>query len=188
VDSPHDVLDIPTGDGQMDLEAQLVQEVILARRLWLNLHVRAGVQRAGERERRLSSPTAFIASRATLTRLHWDPGDYVAIDFAPLYRFNERFAAGFTAGVFERARDRSRFLTPQDSIDLATRLGGPVAATLADQGTAYRRIRLGATLTYVGPAIEAGVSAERTVSARGGDGIPDATVFRIVLRLTRKLL
>ena len=192
LDSPNDALDVSTGDGQTDLEGQLVQELTLARRLWLNLSLRVGIQLVGERERRLAAPSAFLVSRAALSAVRWDPGDYLAADFAPLYRFNERFAAGFTAGALLRGRDRSSFLAAADSVAVATRLGVATPASVLDGGTSYRRFRLGFAMTYTGPTIEGGLSVEQTVSGRGDEGVetpvPATTLFRIVVRVTRKIL
>jgi hypothetical protein len=192
LDSPNDALDLSTGDGQTDFEGQLVQELTLARRLWLNLNVRFGVQFPGERERRLSPPTAFLVAQGALSPVRWNPGDYLAADFAPLYRFNEHFAAGVTAGLLLRGSDRSSFLTAADSMAVASRLGVPTPASVLDDGTAYRRLRVGFAMTYLGPMIEGGLSVEQTLSARGDPGVatpvPATTVFRIVVRMARKIL
>lgn len=186
LDSPHDLLDLATGDHQTDIEARLVQELVVGHRLWLNLAVRAAQQRPGTRERRVAPPTAFLVAQQTVTRLRWDPGDYVAVDFAPLWRFTPQFAVGPSLGLWSRARDRYTFVTPQDSLDLASRLGAPLSASVLDEQTAERWVRVGAAATYVGPSFETGFSVEQTVS--GADGRPPvATVFRIVLRTSRKL-
>jgi hypothetical protein len=186
LDSPHDATDLATGDGQTDVEAQLVQEVVLWRRVWLNLSVRAGVQRPAERERRVAPPEAFLVPRGATARLRWDPGDYVAADFAPLYRFGGRLAAGGTVSYWAQGRDRYTFLSPQDSADLATRLGAPTPAALLDRGSDVRRVRLGVALSYVGPDVEGGLSVEQTVSASGAP-VARATVFRIVMRASHRL-
>ncbi|MGH7674541.1 MAG: hypothetical protein ACREMV_04645, partial [Gemmatimonadales bacterium] len=181
-------LDLSAGDDQPDIEGQLIQELTVARRLWLNLSLRAAIQRPGTRERRVAPPAAFLVPAGAATTLQWDPGDDFAIDFAPQYRFTREFAAGLTLGYRTRGRDRYTFGAAQDSIDLAARLGEPTPASLLDQGTATQRLRLGVAVTYVGPWLEGDVAIERTVSAPEGSGpVPDATVFRIVLRATRKL-
>jgi hypothetical protein len=120
-------------------------------------------------------------------RTEWDPGDYVAVDVAPLYRFSEFFAAGVTVGYLARGRDRSTFATAEDSIGVATRLGSPVSAAVLDAGTDWRRTRVGLAVTYLGPAVDAGFSIERTVSVAGAAPVPAATVFRIVLRAAPRL-
>ncbi len=185
-DSTDDLLSLPAGDHQTDLEARLIQELIIGSRLWLNLALRAGAQRPGTRARRVAPAFAFLVPAQAAATLRWDPGDYVAADFAPLYRFAPQFAAGVTVGYWSRRRDHYSFLTAQDSIDLATRLGVPTPASVLDAGTSERWLRLGAAMTYVGPRFEAGFSVEQTVSGAGGR-VPAATVFRIVMRTSRRL-
>jgi hypothetical protein len=187
-DSPHDLFDIPTGDHQTDLEVQAAQELVVGRRLWLNAAVRVGRQLEGTRERRIGPPSTPLIPRAATALLNWRPGSYAAIDVAPLYRFGfaPTFGVGFTAGYWRKQPDHYRYRSAQDSIDVATRLGAPVAAGVLDAGTAERWVRLGVAMTYVGTDVEGSLSFERTVSGSGGGGrVPAATVFRIVMRTSR---
>lgn len=185
-DSPNDPFDLATGDHQIDLEGTLAQELTLWSRLWLNLSLRGGRQLPGERERRVGPIDQPFLPAAALARLRWDPGDYIAADFAPLYRFSPHFAAGVTAGYYSRQRDRYTFLSPADSTRLAAALGAPVSAAGLDAGTGIRLARLGFAVTYTGPWTEGGLSLERIVSGRGGP-VPAATAFRIVLRRSLRL-
>ena len=186
LDSPNDLLDVATGDHQTDLEARVTQELLVGGRLWLNLSVRAAQQRPGERERRLAPPEAFLVPFAARARLKWDPGDYLQVDVAPLLRLSRFFAAGMTASYYTRARDRYAFLSPQDSSAVAARLGVPVSPSVLEAGTAERRLRLGWAMSYLGPVFESGLSIEQTVSGRGSV-VPAATVFRLVMRVSRRL-
>jgi len=184
-DSPNDAFDLATGDHQTDVELRVAQEITLAHRFWLNLSVRAGQQRAGTRERRVApSGGSWLVSRNALSRLDWDPGDYVAVDFAPLLRLGGHLGAGVTFGYFTKGRDRYTFATAADSVDLATRFGAPLSASVLDAGTSERRMRIGAAVTYTGPNVEGGLSFEHTVSGYGGL-IPVTSVFRIVMRTSR---
>ena len=185
-DSPNDAFDVATGDHQLDLEGRLTQELTLANRLWVNLSLRGGRQLPGQRERRVGPAEQLFLPLGALARLRWDPGDYAAVDVAPMYRFSRTFAAGMTAGYYTQGRDRYTFLSAQDSTALAARLGGPVSAGVLDVGTAQRHARLGLAMTYVGSRLEGGFSVERTVSGAGGP-VPVATVFRIVMRQTIQL-
>jgi hypothetical protein len=184
LDSPNDLFDVPTGDHQTDIALRVTQEVVLARLLWLNLAVTATAQRPGTRERRVAPQTDLLVPHAALTRLDWDPGDALAVDFAPLLRFSDHFGVGMTAGYFTKRRDAYRFVSAADSVALATRLGAPRSAAVLDAGTSERRLRLGVAVTYAGPHMEGGFSIEQTVSGAGGR-IPVATVYRIVLRASR---
>jgi hypothetical protein len=185
-DSPNDPYDLSTGDHQTDLEVGLTQELTLWKRLWLNLSVRAARQLPGQRDRRVGPLDQLLLPATTLARLRWDPGDYVAADFAPMYRFSPHFAAGFTAAVYTQQRDHYSFLSPADSTALATQAGTPLSAAVLDAGTGIRVARLGLAVSYIGPRAEGGFSVEQTVSGAGGP-VPVATVFRIVLRQSLQL-
>ena len=183
-DSANDLLIQWIGDHQLDLEGQLIQELSVGP-LWLNAAVRAGMQRPGTRVRRVAPWDAFLVPAAATADLRWDPGDYVGVDVAPLVRLAPEFAAGFTAGYFSKARDHYAFQSPQDSVALATRLGLPTPASVLDQGTSQRWLRLGFAVTYHAGHVEGGFSIEQTVSGAGL--VPGATVYRLVLRATRRL-
>ncbi|HMH82715.1 MAG TPA: hypothetical protein VK531_07580 [Gemmatimonadales bacterium] len=183
-DSANDLLTQWVGDHQLDLEGRLMQELSVGP-LWLNVAVRAARQRPGTRVRRVAPWDALLVPAAATADLRWDPGDYVGVDVAPLVRLAPEFAVGFTAGYFSKTRDRYAFQSPQDSVALATRLGVPTAASVLDEDTAQRWLRLGFAMTYHAPNVEGGFSIEQTVSGAGL--VPGATVYRIVLRTTRRL-
>lgn len=183
-DSPNRLFDLSTGDHQTDIEIQVAQELTLVNRLWLNAFVRLGRQQPGTRARRVGPQATLLIPHAALATLAWDPGDYVAIDIAPMYRFSRVFGVGFTAGYWTQARDRYAYRSAQDSIDVATRLGAPVPAAALNVGTGVRWARLGAAMTYAAADVEGNFSVEKTVSGAGGL-VPVATVFRIAMRVSR---
>jgi len=182
-DSPNDPFDISTGDHQTDLEMRLTGEVTLLNRIWLNGSLRAARQFPGPRVRRVGPADDPFLPASTLALLRWDPGDYIAVDIAPMYRFSRRFSVGFTASYYTQGQDRYGFYSPKDSTALATQMGGPADLSVLDAGTAISYTRLGFALTYSGPRLEGGLSMQQTVSGAGGL-VPQATVFRIVMRQT----
>ena len=187
-DSPNNLFDIPTGDHQTDIELQAAVELTLLSRLWLNGSVRSVHQRPGTRDMRVGPQSELLHPHATLAKLNWDPGDYLAIDVAPMYRFSRFFGAGFTAGWYNKREDHYSYRSVQDSIDVATNSGAAVPADVLDRGTAVRRWRLGVAMTYVAPDVEGSLSFEQTVDAtaeEAGTRIPAASVFRLVMRLSR---
>src|SRR5207237_4336220 len=101
-DSPNALFDIATGDHQTDVELQVAQELTLFRRLWLNAMVRAARQQSGTRARRVGPQATLLLPHAALATLNWDPGDYIAIDAAPMYRVSTFFGAGVTVGSFPK--------------------------------------------------------------------------------------
>jgi hypothetical protein len=184
LDSPHDLFDLSSGDHQADLEAQAAQELIVADRLWLNVAVRAARQRSSTRERRVGPESQALLPRAATVVLGWRPGDYAAIDLAPLYRFHPTFAAGVTLGYFSKARDHYAYRSAADSVAVSNAYGSPMSASILNGGTSLRWLRLGAAVTYLGRDVEGSLSFEQTVSAAGGR-VPAASVFRLVMRTTR---
>jgi len=182
-DSPNDPFDIATGDHQVDVEGRFAGELTLLRRIWLNVAVRGGRQFQGDRVRRIGPADQPFLPSTTLASLRWDPGDYIGVDFAPLYRFSPTFAAGLTTGYYRQQQDRYTFRSPQDSVTLAAQIGAPVDLSVLEAGTAIRHTRVGFAVTYAGPRLEGGLSVERTVSGAGGR-VPVATLFRIVIRQT----
>ena len=186
--SPNDPFALSAGDHQTDLELGYIQEWTLAKRLWLNLNVRGGLQLAGQRERRVASPDLFWVLAAADARLDWKPGNYVAIDFAPMYRFAKTFSAGFTVGYYRQGLDHYTYPTSADSTALATRLGGPISASVLDPGTDRRFWQIGFAATYQGPIWETGFSVQQTVSGWGsGASVPAGTTFQIVFRTFHSL-
>jgi len=183
-DSPNNLFDLSTGDHQTDIEVQVAQELTVFDRVWLNALVRAGRQQPGTRERRVGPQSVLLIPHAALATLNWDPGDYLAIDVAPMLRVSKVFGVGFTAGYWTQQRDRYTYRSPQDSIAVATRLGAPVSAAVLDAGTGLRWARLGFAMTYAASGMEGSLSIEQTVSGSGGR-VPVATVFRIVMRTSR---
>jgi hypothetical protein len=183
-DSPNRLFDISTGDHQMDIELQVTQELTLLNRLWLNAMVRAGRQQAGTRARRVGPQSTLLIPHAALAQLNWDPGDYAAIDVAPMYRFTRTFGVGFTAGYWTQRRDRYTYRSTQDSVDVATRMGAPVSASVLDVGTGQRWTRLGVAVTYTSSDYEGSFSIEQTVRGSGAH-VPAATVVRVVMRTSR---
>jgi len=183
-DSPNDLFDLSTGDHQTDIELQVAQELTVFDRLWLNVLVRGARQQPGTRERRVGPQSVLLIPHAALATLNWDPGDYLGVDVTPMLRLSKAFGVGFTAGYWTQKRDRYTYRSPQDSIDVATRLGAPVSAAVLDAGTALRWTRLGVAMTYARSDVEGSFSIEQTVTGSGGR-VPVATVFRIVMRTSR---
>ena len=189
LESPHDLFDISTGDHQTDVEVQVAQELTLFDRLWLNALVRVARQQPGQRERRVRDQRPgpqgdWLVPRAATVVLDWDPGDYMAIDVSPMYRFSPNFGAGFTAGYWTKKRDHYAYRSAADSSAVLNALGAQTPARVLDAGTSERWLWLGVAVTYVGPDMEGSVSFEQTVTGSGGR-VPAATVFRVLMRTSR---
>ena len=183
-DSPNNLFDLSSGDDQTDMEFQGAGELLLFDHLWLNGLLRAGRQMPGTRSRRVGPQDELLLPAAALATLNWDPGDYARLDFAPMIKLGGEYAFGFTWGYYNKAQDRYTYQSAQDSIDIATRLGAPVSASVLNAGTDWRWTRLGIAMTYRSRYYEGSMSLESTVSGRGVL-LPAASVFRILMRTSR---
>jgi len=183
-DSPNNLFDLSSGDDQTDLELQGAGELLLFNKLWLNGLVRAGKQMPGTRSRRVGPQEELLLPVAALATLNWDPGDYARFDFAPMIKLGGEYAFGFTVGYYRQQQDRYTYRSTQDSIDLATRLGAPVSASVLNTGTDWHVTRLGVAMTYRSRDYEGSMSLESTVSGWGAL-LPSASVFRILMRTSR---
>jgi hypothetical protein len=185
-DSTLEVLDVSIADLGPGVEGRVIQELTLAKRIWLNLAVRVGTELTQTRAQRVAPFDAFLVPFQATTVLDWKGGNYAAIDFAPLYRLAPGFAVGFTVGYWTKAADHYSYRTTQDSMQLATQLGAPIPANVLDGGTSQQWVRLGGAVTFTGSAVEAGFSVEQTVSGEGGL-VPRAMVYQLRFRISRKL-
>jgi hypothetical protein len=186
-DSILEIMDLPIADHQTAYEASVTQELTIAHHLWLNLAVRAGTSLGTTRARRVAPVGAFLVPYQATTLLAWDAGDYLAVDFAPMYRLTPTFAVGGTVGYWTKTPDNYSYLSSQDSLNLASRLGMAVPASVLDESTRLEQVRVGLAVTYATPKIEGGFTVEKTISGEGGL-VPATTVFRIVMRIDWKLL
>ena len=183
-DSPNNLFDLSSGDHQTDVELQGAGELLLFDHLWLNGLVRAGRQMPGTRTRRVGPQEELLLPHAALATLNWDPGDYARLDFAPMIKLGGEYAFGFTVGYYRQKQDRYTYQSAQDSIDIATRLGAPISASVLNAGTDWHQTRLGIAMTYRGRDYEGSMSLESTVSG-WGVLLPSASVFRILMRTSR---
>jgi hypothetical protein len=186
--SPNDPFALSSGDHQTDIELGYIQELTLWKRLWLNLNARAGLQMAGLRDARVAPQGAFWVPAGAAARLDWKPGNYLALDFAPMYHFNKEFSGGVTVAYYRQGLDRYTYQSASDSVAVATNLGAPVSAAVLDPGTDRRMWQMGLAVTYQGPVWETGFSVQQTVSGWGaGASVPAATTFRLVFRAFHSL-
>ncbi|HUL49776.1 MAG TPA: hypothetical protein VLT79_07185 [Gemmatimonadales bacterium] len=185
-DTTLDFLGIPVADFEPGFEGRVLQELIVAKHLWLNLALRGGVQLPGTASRRVAPFDALFVPYQATTTLNWDPGDYVGVDFAPLYRFTPHFGVGVTTAFWSRGADHYSYRTAQDSVALAAAQGFATPAAILDAGTSQQWVRVGFAMTYAGPVVEGGFTVEETVSG-SGEVVPAAIVYRLRLRISHKL-
>jgi len=162
-------LDIGTGDGQTDIQIDLVTDLGAGQ---------FGARLAGTYVRQL--PANFVARVAPpsqpfvgpdrLTLVRRDPGDIIAIDVRPFYRLARTLALQAGLQHWTRKTDQVSYPSPADA------LPGVDASVLAEE-TAANATLLSAGITYSNPGR----------LRRGGTGLPvDASwSYERVLRSTK---
>jgi len=143
MDSPDNLADIGTGDGQTDVEVWTRNDVIFSPRFWLHAGGRYGVQFAQTLERRVSPywlPYAPAASLATLTRT---PGNYFQVDLVPNWQLDDSFGVGLGYHYYRKGADDYAYAAA-DSAAIAPLM----PASVLGEGTSVSRMRVGAGVTF----------------------------------------
>lgn len=145
-DDPDDFTDLPTGDGQNDIEGQLFVDLLFGRRFWGSAVARYGYQMADEQFRRIPSapgePFPALYRRQSVSR---DLGDFVSLELTPRWALGDAVLVSGGYAYYRKAEDShgGTFAT----LDLE---GAPTtidaSALDAGSGVTYQRV-LGA-LTY----------------------------------------
>jgi len=177
-------LDIGTGDGQTDVQIDLVTDLGAGA---------FGARLAGTYVRQLPStivtrvapPSQPFVGPDRLTLVRRDPGDIMAIDVRPFYRLARTLALQVGVQHWTRKSDQVSYASTSDS------LSGVDAAVLAE-GTAANATLLSAGITFSNPGrlrsggaglpVDASWSYERVL--RSGKGrVPDTHRVRAQFRM-----
>ena len=177
-------IDIGTGDGQTDLQIDLVTDLGAGA---------FGARLAGTYVRQLPStivtrvapPSQPFVGPDRLTLVRRDPGDIMAIDVRPFYRLARTLALQVGVQHWTRKSDQVSYASTSDS------LSGVDAAVLAE-GTAANATLLSAGITFSNPGrlrsggaglpVDASWSYERVL--RSGKGrVPDTHRVRAQFRM-----
>lgn len=102
---PSDLVSVPLGDGQRDLEVALYQDLRWDDRLVINASARYGVQAADRLLLRVRSPERPLSLPAQLRQVERDLGDYLRVRFAPRYGVNRHLSVGVEYGLWHKRPD-----------------------------------------------------------------------------------
>ncbi len=134
-----DFMGIPAGDGQMDVEFALYQDVALGPRFMLIASARYGLQLADQVTLRIRTPDHPFAFQGTQALVERDLGDYLLLRFAPRYRISGGLSVGYEYEMWRKGSDRYGFGPTLPGVDDASAL---------EIETEERRTRMGFTLMY----------------------------------------
>jgi hypothetical protein len=142
VDSDRDFIDVGTGQHQLGLELGTRNDIALGAGFRVVAAARAGARAADQLWRRVSPPWLPIAPLASRAEVRRATGGYVAADLTPTWRVDDAFSLGVRYAFFRQAATRYTYVDAADS----ARVGLP--ASVLDQETAVRWMRIGAAVTF----------------------------------------
>jgi hypothetical protein len=185
VDSPNSFIDLGTGDGQLDLELGMRNDVVLGDRFLVHLGGSYGMQFPHRLERRVAPASLFLPPAASLALLERDPGDYVVLNVTPRWRLDDAFSLGIGYNFYRRGTTRHSYVDPSDE----ARIG--LAASVLDEETGVTATRISAGVTFSTLARHAQghtrvpytvtASFTRTFHGDGGN-VPDLSAFNLSLK------
>lgn len=132
---PADLLGLPLGDGQRDVELSLYQDVGVGGGLEVHATVRYGLQLADELTVSVRSPDRPLAPPEQRVEVERDLGDYLRGRVSPRVRLNPFLSVGVEYRYWHRGGDRFR-------------AGGDVDASILEIQSGGTRHRLGVGATY----------------------------------------
>lgn len=181
-----DLLNVGTGDGQMDVEIGAVADLIFGRRFWASAAVRYGIQMAGEQDIRVpQTAEESYVSDENVTRLRRDPGDYVELALIPRVSLGDFVSLSGSYRFRSQGSDVLEVISGQpdvipQSLDLIARRG---------EGTEHR-VGLGLTVSTISAYAAGRIGLPLDISyvhsrsvAGSGMGTPKLTRDEVLLRI-----
>jgi hypothetical protein len=105
ISDPDTLLNVGTGDGQMDFEGRLLGQLAFGGRLGLHLGGRYGVQQSRTLVQRVAAPETVLAPSSTRQIVEWTPGAYFGVEIAPVWRFTDELDLVAEYRLFRKYRD-----------------------------------------------------------------------------------
>ncbi|HEY2806853.1 MAG TPA: hypothetical protein VGI92_13420, partial [Gemmatimonadales bacterium] len=142
MDDPNNLIDIGTGDHQLDVEVGFRNDFILNKNLWVHAGGRYAVQMSDNLDRRVAPWYAPYAPDSSLANVNRKLGDYYAIDLVPNWQLDDALNFGLGWHYFHQAASTFSYANPADAI----RIGLP--ASDLGLATSETYMRIGAGLTF----------------------------------------
>jgi hypothetical protein len=142
VDSDANFIDVGTGQHQLGFELGTRNDIALGTGFRVVAGARAGALVADRLWRRVSPPWLPIAPLSSRSQVRRATGGYLAADLTPTWRIDDALSLGVRYAFFRQAATRYTYVDAADS----ARVG--LAASVLDQQTAVRWMRIGAAVTF----------------------------------------
>lgn len=192
-ETPFNLVDIGTGDGQLDMEGRVFADVILGRRFWASVVARYGVQRPDVQSFRVpDAPHQPFPPASRLVALRRDLGDYLMAEVSPRLIVTENI--GFAASYQYLSKGEDSYTLAPGAVVDPDSVAAFDPAVLA-VGTARHEQRALVAVTYSNLAayyrgraripMEVSLTVGRTLS---GDGnAPRASITGLSFRFYNRL-
>jgi hypothetical protein len=188
--SANDFLDLGTGTHQFGYEAALANDLRLSEHFLLHAVARWGGARSDRLPMRVTSPDLPFAPASALATIERSPATYLGLSLDPVWMLDDAFSVRVLYQYFNRGATRHSYADPADSLRVA------LPASVLDEGTAMRWMRVGGGVTFstldryirrqASLPYTLTVSYENTIWGRAG-WVPQLSMFRITLRAYVKL-
>jgi hypothetical protein len=134
--------DLGTGTHQLGVDAALASDVRIGSHLLLHTVIRGGGAASDHLPMRVTPADLPFASLAQLATIKRTPASYVGLDLDPVWMLDDAFSVRVLYSFFSQGTTRHSYVDPTDSL----RVGLP--ASVLDEGTAMRWMRVGAGVTF----------------------------------------
>jgi hypothetical protein len=190
VDHEDVLLDMPTGDAQMDYEASLYGALRMGARLGLHGGVTYGIQQSTSLLRRVAPHEIVLAPANTMRAVEWSPAAYLAISASPRWHLTNELALSADYQFYSKGDDSYEIIgdatvggVTVDALDLAHES----SVTLQTIGVGFTYSTMDSWRAgEVGTPFEAHFRVVRSVAGSGGR-TPKASRLELGFRLFRRI-
>jgi hypothetical protein len=190
VDSVDVLLDMGSGDGQMDMEGRVDGFVQVGSRLDVRGGFRYGVQQAVTLARRVGPHEEVLVPIGNTRTVVWTPGDYTYIDVSPRYRLTPDLSLAVDYRRYHKGEDAYEIFGDQaffgEAVDVGL-LSHETEMTAQEVAVGVRYSTMGSWREGLGaPPLEMGVRLVRTVAGAGGN-VPKATRLEFSMSVFKRI-
>jgi hypothetical protein len=184
-EDPDVLLDIGTGDQQMDLQGGLAAQVRFGGQIGLAVSGYYASQGSTTLLKRVASPELVMPSAATRREVRWQPGTFVGFDASPALHLSSTLTLAGEYRFFQKRRDSFELVRPDPALD-------PVVLEL-ESGVTIHQVGGGLRYDTVEPWLRGEASRPLELHLRllhslkgGGGQTPNSTRIEAGIRLFRR--
>lgn len=140
----HDIfLDLPSGDGQTDVEVGITGFLDVGSRLGIRSSARYGLQMPTTLMRRVAPPEIVMPVASTLREVRWNPAAYMRIEVEPSWSFSPQLYGFGTYHFYSKTSDSYELTNNQDVNDAAQAPPVYIEDLENESGRVFHQVGLG---------------------------------------------